>query len=212
MIAQAAVRKYPNPFSTSVTGVDIVHREVDQNGVLNTHKLLTTDWNLPDIATKLLGLGHHGHVSEHSSVDPKTGTYTLKSRNVSTHPKTGTNTLKSRNVSTHPKTGTNTLKSRNLTFSNVILIEEKLVYSPHPHDKNKTVLHQEANVTINSHIPWLTGKIEKWVTDSMANNAGKGRQGMEWVIEKIQVESRDLNNAFKSMDSFLSGTATSTPL
>lgn len=49
---KAAWKKYPNPFSAAVVGVDVLDRHVDK-GVLKTHRLMTTKWGLPHWATKV---------------------------------------------------------------------------------------------------------------------------------------------------------------
>lgn len=83
-----------------------------------------------------------------------------------------------------------TLKTKNLTFCNIVTIDEKLVYSPHPEDSTKTQLKQEAVVTIRG-VP-LSSYLEGMITQNINNNAHKGRQGMEWVIQKIKVEAETL--------------------
>lgn len=49
----AAWQKYPNPINQSVVGVDVVDRFVDQNGILKTHRLLSTSWGLQPWVTKV---------------------------------------------------------------------------------------------------------------------------------------------------------------
>ena len=46
-IIQATWRKYPNPFNPSVHGIDVIDRKVE-NGVLRSHRLITTKWGIPD--------------------------------------------------------------------------------------------------------------------------------------------------------------------
>lgn len=89
-----------------------------------------------------------------------------------------------------PKNRLMTLKTKNLTFCNIVTIDEKLVYSPHPEDSTKTQLKQEAVVTIRG-VP-LSSYLEGMITQNINNNAHKGRQGMEWVIQKIKVEAETL--------------------
>lgn len=104
---------------------------------------------------------------------------------------------------------TMTLISKNLTFCNIVTIDEKLVYSPHPADSSKTQLKQEAVVTIHG-IP-LSSYLEKIITQNINNNAHKGRQGMEWVIEKVKSEAETLQTeaanltkeTFHNMESIL---------
>lgn len=46
-MAQAAWRKYPNPMNTAVIGTDVVDRRVDDNGVLHTHRVVSSQWYFP---------------------------------------------------------------------------------------------------------------------------------------------------------------------
>ncbi|XP_071091686.1 PRELI domain containing protein 3B-like [Haliotis cracherodii] len=101
-----------------------------------------------------------------------------------------------------------TMRTRNLTFCNVVTVDEYLSYVPHPEDRTRTTLHQEAVVTVKG-VP-LGSYLETVMTDSISNNAGKGRQAMEWVIGRIKTEAQDLKQeAQKCMDTVLPKTPTS---
>lgn len=52
-VAYGAWRKYPNPISQAVTGIDVLRREVDINGVLRTERVLQTTWDIPGWVTKV---------------------------------------------------------------------------------------------------------------------------------------------------------------
>lgn len=80
-VAQAAWRKYPNPMNPAVVGIDVVDRKI-ANGVLKTHRLISTKWGLPSWAIKILGNDKTCYASEHSEVDPMHRTMTLRSRNL----------------------------------------------------------------------------------------------------------------------------------
>ncbi|CAC5413128.1 PRELI domain containing protein 3B-like [Mytilus californianus] len=157
-IVQAAWKKYPNPLNPAVIGTDVLDRKVDNKGVLKTHRLMTTQWGLPNWAKKILGQDENAYGSEHSEVDPKAKTMTLK--------------------------------SKNLTWCNLVTIDEKLVYAPHPEDSSKTHLKQEAVVNIKG-VP-LSSYLENMITQNINNNAQKGREGLEWVVRKIKVEAETL--------------------
>lgn len=45
-VASAAWRKYPNPITPSVLGTDVIDRRV-VNGVLHTHRLVSSQWGFP---------------------------------------------------------------------------------------------------------------------------------------------------------------------
>uniref|UniRef100_A0A1W7R9J0 Protein slowmo n=1 Tax=Hadrurus spadix TaxID=141984 RepID=A0A1W7R9J0_9SCOR len=80
-VVQAAWRKYPNPMNPAVTGIDVIDRKVS-NGILKTHRLISTKWGLPSWATKILGSDRICYASEHSEVDASHKTMTLRSRNL----------------------------------------------------------------------------------------------------------------------------------
>ncbi|KAK2585632.1 hypothetical protein KPH14_010256 [Odynerus spinipes] len=97
------------------------------------------------------------------------------------------------------------LKTRNLTFCNHIAVDETVRYTPHPNDPNKTLLRQEAVVTVSG-VP-LTDYMEDLLTSRISFNASKGRQAMEWVIEKLELEVKEFaNSAVKSTDELFTQT------
>ncbi|XP_076112186.1 PRELI domain containing protein 3B-like isoform X3 [Mytilus galloprovincialis] len=81
-IVQAAWKKYPNPLNPAVIGTDVLDRKVDSKGVLKTHRLMTTQWGLPNWAKKMVGISDDCYVIEKSDVDLKTNTMSIKSRNL----------------------------------------------------------------------------------------------------------------------------------
>lgn len=97
------------------------------------------------------------------------------------------------------------LKTINLTFCRHIAVDETIRYVPHPSDQNKTLLTQEAIVTVKG-VP-LNTYMEDLLTNKISLNAGKGRQAMEWVISKLEPEVKDFaNSALKSSDELLNQT------
>jgi len=172
-VAQAAWRKYPNPITTSVIGTDVVERKVDQNGVLHTHRLVSSKWYFPKWTQALIGTAHVCYASERSTVDAKDKVMTLKTNNI--------------------------------TFGKFISVDEMLMYSPHPSDPSKTLLRQEATVVVDG-VP-LNHYMEDMLTKSISTNANKGRQGLEWVINKINTEVNELTtSAATSAGEFLTQT------
>lgn len=94
------------------------------------------------------------------------------------------------------------LKTINLTFCRYIAVNETLHYVPHPSDPAKTLLKQEAIVTVKG-VP-LNTYMEDLLTNKISLNAGKGRQAMEWVIGKLDAEVKDFaSSAVKSTDELL---------
>lgn len=79
-----------------------------------------------------------------------------------------------------------TLKTTNVTFGSFLSMDEVLQYRPHPTDPSKTLLRQQATVSIEG-VP-LNRYMEEVLTKNISFNASKGRQGLEWVINKINTE------------------------
>ena len=67
-------------------------------------------------------------------------------------------------------------------------MDEVLQYRPHPTDPSKTLLRQQATVSIEG-VP-LNRYMEDVLTTNISFNANRGRQGLEWVINKINAEVR----------------------
>uniref|UniRef100_A0A6M2DJE0 Putative member of the intramitochondrial sorting protein family n=1 Tax=Xenopsylla cheopis TaxID=163159 RepID=A0A6M2DJE0_XENCH len=171
-VAQAAWRKYPNPMNPAVVGTDVVERNV-VNGVLHTHRIVSSKWYFPKWAQALIGSANVCYASEKSEVDPQ-----------------------SRRM---------VLKTINLTFCRYISLDERLTYAPHPSDPDRTLLKQEAVVTVQG-VP-LSHYMEDLLANKISLNAGKGRQAMEWVINKINLEVKEIaTSAVKSTDEILSQT------
>jgi len=92
-----------------------------------------------------------------------------------------------------------TLKTKNLTFCKELSVEEKLTYFPHPIEPNQTLLKQEAVITVHG-VP-LSSYIEDIITSTISTNADKGRQAMEFVINKLNTEMQGISTVYqKSVD------------
>ncbi|CAG2053183.1 unnamed protein product [Timema podura] len=91
---------------------------------------------------------------------------------------------------------------KQLTLCRFVAVDETVSYESHPQDPNKTLLKQEAMVTVQG-VP-LNSYVEDMLTSKISVNAGKGRQAIEWVISKIDAEVKELaNSAVKSTDELL---------
>ncbi|XP_068598475.1 PRELI domain containing protein 3B-like [Brachionichthys hirsutus] len=82
------------------------------------------------------------------------------------------------------------LQSSNITFTNLVSVDEKLTYKPHPEDKEKTILTQEAIISVKG--VSLSSYLEGVMARSISTNAGKGREAMEWVIRQLNAEIEEL--------------------
>ncbi|CAH1391570.1 unnamed protein product [Nezara viridula] len=156
-VAQAAWRKYPNPMNPAVLGTDVVDRKVI-DGNLHTHRLVSSKWGLPKWVQTLIGPANICYASEHSIVNPKTKSMTLKTTNV--------------------------------TFGKFVAVDELVKYEPHPEEAGKTLLKQEAVITVQG-VP-LNSYMEDLLTSTIMLNANKGRQAIEWVIDKINTDVMEI--------------------
>ncbi|XP_037676801.1 PRELI domain containing protein 3B-like [Choloepus didactylus] len=82
------------------------------------------------------------------------------------------------------------LKSTNISFTNMVSVDERLIYKPHSQDPEKTVLTQEAIITVKG--VSLSSYLEGLMASTISSNANKGREAMEWVIHKLNAEIEEL--------------------
>ncbi|KAF7461584.1 PRELI domain containing protein 3B-like [Marmota monax] len=174
-VTTAAMHKYPNPMNPSVVGVDVLDRHVDPSGRLHSHRLLSTEWGLPSIVKSLIGSARtKTYVQEHSVVDPVD--------------------LLAAGSLLGPLwlwlSTTMELKSTNISFTNMVSGDERLIYKPHPQDPEKTILTQEAIISVQG--VSLSSYLEGLMATMISSNASKGREAMEWVIHKLNAEIEEL--------------------
>ncbi|XP_018007621.1 protein slowmo isoform X2 [Hyalella azteca] len=78
--------------------------------------------------------------------------------------------------------------TKNLTFSHTVTMLERMVYRAAPpapgSTQPRTVMEQEFTVTVHG-IP-LASYLEDTILGSLARNAFKGREAMEWTIDNIK--------------------------
>ncbi|KAL3978732.1 hypothetical protein ACER0C_019794 [Sarotherodon galilaeus] len=89
-----------------------------------------------------------------------------------------------------PKEKTFELQSSNITFTNMVSVDEKLTYKPHPEDPEKTILTQEAIISVKG--VSLSSYLEGVMASTISTNAGKGREAVEWVIRRLNTEIEEL--------------------
>ncbi|CUS11573.1 unnamed protein product [Tuber aestivum] len=95
--------------------------------------------------------------------------------------------------SVDPQQQTVTLRSMNLTGSNIISVQETVVYSPDPSSpKTKTRFQQDAQITAYGAFSKICGAIEDWSVERFGQNALKGRLGFESVLEMSSKAFRDM--------------------
>ncbi|XP_053101004.1 PRELI domain containing protein 3A isoform X1 [Hemicordylus capensis] len=81
------------------------------------------------------------------------------------------------------------LSSTNITLTNLVSVDERLVYTPHPEDPEKTVLTQEAIITVRG--VSLSSYLESLMASTISSNARKGREALEWVIGELTSSTRE---------------------
>ncbi|XP_052716818.1 PRELI domain containing protein 3A-like isoform X3 [Crassostrea angulata] len=196
-VVRAAYRKYPNPCNPAVKGVDVVNRSVCPQGTIQSHRLLSTEFPLPEVAARIIGTPEKNFISEHSTLNARNKMFKLESRNL-----LGANDH-AMHISEHSKLDRSKskyeLQSKNLTLGHLVTVHERMEYFPHPQDRSKTCLKQQSTVKVN--VPFLSGYLERLLIENFEKNAMKGRNGMEWVIDRIKEE--DSSNKVKQSSDIL---------
>ncbi|XP_031827703.1 PRELI domain containing slowmo [Nomia melanderi] len=95
----------------------------------------------------------------------------------------------------NPQTKEMVVKTVNLSLGTHISVGEEVRYTSDPEDPNKTLLTQQAVVSIKG-IP-LIDQMERLLTKTIEQNAKKGRMAIEWVIERIQADMKDITTLTK---------------
>nr|XP_009684344.1 PREDICTED: protein slowmo homolog 1 isoform X5 [Struthio camelus australis] len=76
------------------------------------------------------------------------------------------------------------LCSTNITLTNLVSVDERLVYTPHPENPEKTVLTQEAIITVKGIS--LSSYLESLMANTISSNARKGWDAIEWIIQNSE--------------------------
>lgn len=79
-VVSASLKKYPNPITTAVVGIDVFDRKVS-SGVLKSKRLILSEWTLPGWARKIV-CGPSCFATETSEVDPMQRTMTMTTKNL----------------------------------------------------------------------------------------------------------------------------------
>eukprot|EP00049_Salpingoeca_infusionum_P012804 m.237777 g.237777 ORF g.237777 m.237777 type:complete len:186 (-) comp15277_c1_seq7:390-947(-) len=83
----------------------------------------------------------------------------------------------------NPEQQTLKFVSQNITFCSILTIKETITYRPDPTDSEKTIMEQNAEISVPS-----MSFVEKTIASTIATNSQKGREAMEWVVDKIKEE------------------------
>ncbi|XP_037235477.1 PRELI domain containing protein 3A isoform X1 [Falco rusticolus] len=98
------------------------------------------------------------------------------------------------------------LSSTNITLTNLVSVDERLVYTPHPENPEKTVLTQEAIITVKGIS--LSSYLESLMANTISSNARKGRDALEWVITKLNTELEELKSTREGMKPAMAAAST----
>ncbi|KAK2513285.1 Slmo1 [Columba guinea] len=98
------------------------------------------------------------------------------------------------------------LCSTNITLTNLVSVDERLVYTPHPENPEKTVLTQEAIITVKGIS--LSSYLESLMANTISSNARKGRDALEWVISKLNAELEELKSTREGMKPAMAAAST----
>lgn len=79
-VVKASFKKYPNPITTAVVGVDVIDRRVS-NGILKSKRIILSEWSLPGWAKRIVSCATC-HATESSEVDPKNKTLKMTTKNL----------------------------------------------------------------------------------------------------------------------------------
>uniref|UniRef100_A0A8I3WQD3 PRELI domain containing 3A n=1 Tax=Callithrix jacchus TaxID=9483 RepID=A0A8I3WQD3_CALJA len=203
-VIQAAMRKYPNPMNPSVLGVDVLQRRVDGRGRLHSLRLLSTEWGLPGLVRAVSGAG----AAAPNAPDPPTSVPALSRvppslvlpldaqaasvlkgwrgvfPEIRGHGILGTSrtlTYIQEHSVVDPVEKKMELCSTNITLTNLVSVNERLVYIPHPENPEMTMLTQEAVITVKGIS--LGSYLESLMANTISSNAKKGWAAIEWIIE-----------------------------
>lgn len=89
------------------------------------------------------------------------------------------------------------MRTRNLTFGTFVNMDENMSYTPHPDDPEKTLLKQETVVTVQG-VP-LTDYMESIIVNTVSRNAAKGRTAIDWVVDRLASETRNLSESLDTI-------------
>lgn len=159
-VSTANWRKYGpwNNKSTHVIAVDTLSRSVDPlTGVLRTERLITCKQSAPDWLKSIMGSCMDESLVYEASY-------------------------------VDPSTKTVTMVSQNLTFSNLVRVQEEVMYSPSGENQNQTTFSQSARITaLCGGWQRIKNNIEDTLVNRFKENAVKGREGFERVLEMSRI-------------------------
>ncbi|XP_012266717.1 protein slowmo [Athalia rosae] len=187
-VAKAIWRKYPNPMNPAVIGIDVIDRKI-VDGVLHTHRIVSSEWGFPRWAEALIGTASVCYASEMSEVDIEKKQITLKTRNLTFCKYIGVE--ETVQYSPHPENPQNTL----LTQEAVVTVHG-VPLGNYMEDMLTSKISANAGKGRQA-IEWVIGMIDAEVKD-LANNAVKST---DELLAQTKKQFDDLSvKTRKSMD------------
>ncbi len=118
-------------------------------------------------------------------------------------------TCYAREVSTvDPTSRVMEMRSVNLTFCNFVSMHEHMSYRPHPKDpERRTLLKQETVVKVQG-VP-LTSYMESIIMNTVSANAAKGRAAIDWIVNRLGTETKNLSASLDLLRTEISEVASS---
>ncbi|KAJ3277467.1 hypothetical protein HK104_003268 [Borealophlyctis nickersoniae] len=99
-----------------------------------------------------------------------------------------------------PKKKNYTATSWNLSMQNLITVEETCVFEPEPdHPDAQTLFTQTAKITAMGAFNYAAKLIEDNAVKAFQTNAGKGRKGLEMVIDRVVEEAKGVEDKFNEV-------------
>lgn len=159
----AVWNKYPNPCAEHVVSVDVLDQTLDRTtGQLRTERIIGVRQGAPGWLTRLVGASEDTYVREVVMVNPFTQSVQMT--------------------------------STNLSLSDYMLVKEYITYTPriqhdHQHPANGvTVFKQIADISCTGFTGIFASaarKVEDWSYTRFKDNAGKGRSGLQSVLDSM---------------------------
>ncbi|XP_078344462.1 PRELI domain-containing protein 1, mitochondrial-like [Oculina patagonica] len=87
-----------------------------------------------------------------------------------------------------PEAKTLTTYTRNITFTRLMVVEEKCVYSVHPTNKEWTTCQRQS--WISSGVFGFARAIERFGIERYKSNASKAIKGLNFIMEKLYIPER----------------------
>lgn len=97
-----------------------------------------------------------------------------------------------------PKQRTYKAVSNNLSMRNIVDVEETCELRADPaHPEGSTEFKQRAEISVMGALSYVANMVEEAAVASFKANSGKGRKGLETVIDMVTAEARELEAGLK---------------